>query len=176
MFSSRTCAAHNRIHTKRARQPNDSWHRALFGNVKLAHKCAVLNELRTRRHFFAGDAALAGDAAALAAGDALDAAAAVALLAGFAASVEAGRRPRLLGLASMSIARLFTIFASAIATSSKAVFKIFLRSSVSLTLICWRTPWLSSVRFSVCKCFSWSLKMYQRPPGYCGELNLTGAE
>src|ERR1700682_3746721 len=61
----------------------------------------------------AGDAALAGDAAALAAGDALDAAGVV-LPAGFAASVEAGRNPRLLGLFSMSIARLFTIFASAI--------------------------------------------------------------
>src|SRR5437763_15198089 len=81
-------------------------------------------------YFFTGDAAFAGDAAALAAGDALDAAAGVALLAGFAASVEAGRKPKLLGLVSMSAARLFTIFASAIATSSRAVFKIFLRSSV----------------------------------------------
>src|SRR5947208_15853863 len=81
----------------------------------------------------------AGDAAALAAGDALDAAAGVALLAGFAASVEAGRKPKLLGLVSMSAARLFTIFASAIATSRRAVFKIFLRSSVNLTVICCRT-------------------------------------
>src|SRR5713101_6936582 len=83
-------------------------------------------------YFFAGDAAFAGDA--------LDAAAGVALPAGFAASGEAGRKPRLLGLVSMSAARLFTILASDIATSSKAVFKIFLRSSVNLTAICWRTP------------------------------------
>src|SRR5438876_7598309 len=91
-------------------------------------------------YFFAGDAAFAGDAGVLPAGDALDAAAGVALPAGFAASGEAGRKPRLLGLVSMSAARLFTILASDIATSSKAVFKIFLRSSVSLTAICWRTP------------------------------------
>src|SRR5438552_15790605 len=91
-------------------------------------------------YFFAGDAAFAGDTAALAAGDALDAAAGVALVAGFVTSVEAGRKPRLLGLVSMSAARLFTTFASDKATLIKAAFKMFLRSSVNLTVICWRTP------------------------------------
>src|SRR6266852_2646771 len=92
-------------------------------------------------YFFAGDAGAlaAGDALDAAAGVALDAAAGVALPAGFAASGEAGRKPRLLGLVSMSAARLFTILASDIATSSKAVFKNFLRSSVNLTASCWRT-------------------------------------
>src|SRR5260370_39928028 len=84
-------------------------------------------------YFFAGDAAFAGDAGALAAGVALDAAAGVALPAGFAASGEAGRKPSLLGLVSMSAAGLFTILASDIGTSCKAVFKVFLRSSVYLT-------------------------------------------
>jgi len=92
----------------------------------LARTRSVLHKLLLN-YFFGEDAALAGDAAALAAGDALDAAPGVALVAGFAASVEAGRNPRLLGLLSMSIARLFTTFASDNATSSKAVFKMLLR-------------------------------------------------
>ena len=76
-------------------------------------------------HFFAGDAELAGEAAGFVAGDEL--AAAAGLLPGFAASVDAGRKPRLLGLFNILPARLFTTFASVKATSSKAVFKISFR-------------------------------------------------
>src|SRR5207245_9615439 len=101
--------------------------------------------------YFAGDAAFVGDAGAFAAGDALELVGA-ALLAGLAAAAEAGRRPRLLGLVSMFAARLLTIFASVRATSTKAAFRISLRWFVKAIVICWRTPWLSRVRFSVCRC------------------------
>jgi hypothetical protein len=46
---------------------------------------------------------------------------------GFAAPGEAGRNPRLPGLLSMFAARLLTIFASFIAVSKRAAFKISLR-------------------------------------------------
>ena len=84
-----------------------------------------LSGTETCHHFFAGDAELAGEAAGFVAGDEL--AAAAGLLPGFAASVDAGRKPRLLGLFNILPARLFTTFASVRATSSKAVFKISFR-------------------------------------------------
>jgi len=81
----------------------------------------------------------------------------------------AGRKPRLLGLLSIFAARLLTTFASFIAVSNKAAFKICFRWLVRPWVICWRTPGLSSVRFSVLNRRSASLKMYHLPL-----LNLIG--
>ena len=80
-----------------------------------------------RDHFFAGDAAVAGEAVAFAAGEELGLADAAGVPAGFGASVPAGRKPRLPGLLNMLAAKVLTIFASDSATVSKAVFKISLR-------------------------------------------------
>ena len=86
-----------------------------------------LNGPGTCHHFLAGDVVVAGEVAGFDAGDELALAAAAGLLPGFAASVEAGRKPRLLGLLNILAARLFTTFASLKATSSNAAFKISLR-------------------------------------------------
>src|SRR5437660_11099944 len=115
-----------------------------------------LNELQIQVHFFAGEAALLGEEDAFAAGDALGAVVELGLLAGFDASVEAGRKPKLLGLFRILAARLLTTFASVSATSISAAFKISLRWIVNATVIRCRTlspsgNWLSSVRFSVCR-------------------------
>ena len=87
-----------------------------------------LNGSQTWDHFFTGDAAVAGEGAAFVAGDVPGLAPAGAGVAAvFVASVEAGRKPRLAGLLNIFAARLFTIFASDNATSTKAAFKISLR-------------------------------------------------
>ena len=65
----------------------------------------------------------------------------------------------------MLAARLFTIFASLIATSNNAPLRICLRWFVSPCVICCRTPGLSRVKFSVVSRFSASLKMYHLPLG-----------
>ena len=62
------------------------------------------------------------------------------LLAGFAASDEAGRSPRLLGLASMLPARLFSIFAARNATSTSAEISMSALCLVKAEVICCRTP------------------------------------
>src|SRR4051812_39132208 len=120
------------------------------------------SSLITRHCYFVGEAvfvALPGEAAAaglaVAWGDGEDA--------GEAPGEEAGEPPIsggaacrmeliISGLASMFSARLLTIFASFIATSSRAAFRIFLRCSVRACVICWRTPGLSNVRFSFWSC------------------------
>ena len=71
---------------------------------------------------------LAGDDAGFAVGEALGPAlAAAGVPAGLFASVPAGRKPRLLGLFNIFAARLLTIFASDIATETRAEFRISLR-------------------------------------------------
>src|SRR5258706_640194 len=79
------------------------------------------NGSATWDHFFAGDAAVAGEEVVFAAGDELGLAPAGAgVPAGFAASVAAGRKPRLDGLFNRFAATLFTIFASDMATITRA--------------------------------------------------------
>ena len=80
-----------------------------------------------------------------------------------AVPAAAGRKPRLLGLFSMFAARWLTILASFIAVSNNAALRIDLRWFVSPCVICWRTPALSRVRFSLASHFSASLKMYHLP-------------
>ena len=77
-------------------------------------------------NYLAGDEAFAGVTLAFAAGDGLEVIAA-GLLPGLGGLDEAGRRPRLLGLLRMFAAKLFTIFASDNATSTRAAFKISFR-------------------------------------------------
>jgi hypothetical protein len=80
-----------------------------------------------RDHFFAGDAIVAGEGVAFATGAELGLADAAGVPAGFGASAPAGRKPRLPGLLNMLEAKLLTIFASDIATVTRAAFKISLR-------------------------------------------------
>ena len=112
-------------------------------------------------------AGLAVVVAVVAAGEA----AGLELAAGLDAGVadEAGRLPagrrllRAVELLSMSCARLFVIFASRMATSSIAAFRICLRWLRMLSVASLRTSGLSSVKFSLCKRRSVSLKIVQRP-------------
>ena len=91
-----------------------------------------------RTYFFAGDVAAEGLALAA---DVVEAGACAAVVAaGLAASDDAGRNPRLLGLFSMLAARLFSIFAVRIATSTNAELRISFRWFVKATVICCRTP------------------------------------
>ena len=80
-----------------------------------------------RDHFFAGDEVPTGDGAAFAAGDEAALGDGAGVPAGLVASVPAGRKPRLPGLLSMLAAKLLTIFASDVATSSRAAFRISFR-------------------------------------------------
>src|SRR5207248_6162267 len=101
--------------------------------------------------------------------DGLAAACGVAEAAGLAAGEALGvavaiRIPLILsGLETISAASLFSIFASLIATSSKAAFKMSLRCLTRPSVMSLRTSGLSSVRFSVCKRLSVNLKMNHWP-------------
>jgi hypothetical protein len=113
--------------------------------VRLTHKAGVIS-ISHRSHpplvwsdpsnyFFAGEAAGLAVTVGLVPFGAAAAGLVVALDAALAAGEAtapgaAGRKPRLLGLLSMSPARLFTIFDSFTATSSKAASRISLRDLI----------------------------------------------
>ena len=128
--------------------------------------CLRLEETETRGNlntyaYFVGDAAGLTVTGELVADGAVGCDAA-GLAAGCDPALPAGRKPRLLGLLNICDARLLRIFASFIAVSNNAVFRICFRWLVRPCVICCRTPGLSSVRFSVVSRRSASLKMYQR--------------
>jgi hypothetical protein len=131
------------LNTKRARSPNLSGtapaeaiagthasgvlHRGKQTILNRAFACSLIRirhaeGVRTD-YFFAGD--VAADGLAFAAAD--DDAAGVAAAAFVAAGDVAGRNPRFVGLFSMLAARLLSIFAARVATSTSAAFTISFR-------------------------------------------------